>query len=56
MKVLCGVLKVLGMAVLVVGIFALLVFIASAINGVGFYDQLRLWFGAGSAFARIFGK
>lgn len=56
MKVFWGVLKVLGMALLVVGIFALIIFIASAINGVGFYDQLRLWFGAGSAFARLFGK
>lgn len=46
---------VLSVLFLVVA-FALTVLIASAINKVGFYDQLCLWFGHGSGFAKIFNK
>ena len=43
--------------VLVVAVaFALTVLIASLINNVGFYDQLCLWFGHESGFAKIFIK
>ena len=43
--------------ILVIAIgFALTVLIASLINNVGFYDQLCLWFGHESGFAKIFIK
>lgn len=37
-------------------VFGLTVLIASAINHVVFYEQLCLWFGHGSNFAKIFIK
>ena len=56
MKVLSYILYALGVIILAAGIFALVVLIASSVNGVDFYEQLRMWFGAGSWFASIFGK
>lgn len=37
-------------------VFCAAVLIRGAINHVGFYDQLCLWFGHGSAFAKLFIK
>lgn len=39
-----------------IGLFALVAEVASWINHVSFYDQLCLWFGHGSNFAKIFIK
>ena len=55
-----GTVKALGIFLLV-AIFMVLVMcaivgIGSLVNGVGFYDQLRLWFGSGSGFAKMFNK
>lgn len=41
---------------LIAFVFAVTVFVASVINNVGFYDQLCVWFGHGSAFANLFNK
>ena len=49
-------LSILIWTVAVVIIFSVTVLIASALNKVGFYDQLCLWFGHGSNFAKIFIK
>ena len=39
-----------------IGLFALVAKVASWFNGVGFYEQLCLWFGHGSNFAKLFIK
>lgn len=40
----------------VIAAFSVIVLVASFVNNVAFYDQLRLWFGSGSGFAKLFGK
>ena len=40
----------------VIAVFSVVVLVASLINHVAFYDQLRLWFGSASNFAKLFGK
>ena len=42
--------------IFVVVVFSVTVLIASALNKVGFYDQLCIWFGHGSNFEKIFLK
>ena len=37
-------------------LFCIAVLVAGTVNKVDFYDQLCLWFGHESGFARIFGK
>ena len=53
-KPLIAVLSILVGILLCVGIFFLTVFIASKVNVVSFYEQIRLWFGNGTWFANLF--
>ncbi len=50
--------KAIGIILLVafflVVLFAATVGIGALVNGVTFYDQIRLWFGSGSSFAKLF--
>jgi len=53
MKVLKAICIFILCAILTVAIFAAVLGIASLINGVGFYEQGRLWFGSASEFAKF---